>query len=76
MSAREPALTCASDSPGGCGVCGDVAIAGEVRELGGGIATILTEGGPLTAALDLVDDVRVGDEVLVHQGFIIARVTP
>jgi hydrogenase maturation factor len=31
-------------------------------------------GGARHVALDLVDDVAVGDEVLVHQGFAISRV--
>ncbi|MFN2431843.1 MAG: HypC/HybG/HupF family hydrogenase formation chaperone [Gemmatimonadota bacterium] len=41
-----------------------------------GTAAVALEGVVIEVALDLLDDVAVGEEVLVHQGFAIGRVAP
>lgn len=57
-----------------CHLCGDEAIPGRVLalDLATRTAIVALEGEPSTVALDLVD-ARVGDVLLVHMGFAIAR---
>lgn len=66
---------CAPGPAGHCSVCGDEAVA--VRVLAVDCATDTARVvGPLeadTVALDLVEDVMVGDRLMVHMGFAIAR---
>lgn len=63
---------------GGCELCGDVAHPLTVLRIddASGTAVALLNGQEVAVALDLVDDVRAGDVVLVHQGFAIERVAP
>lgn len=67
---------CGPGPAGHCSVCGDEAVA--VRVLAVDPATDTARVvGPLeadTVALDLVEDVRVGDRLMVHMGFAIAQV--
>jgi len=65
------------DSPDGvCHLCGDEAVIGRVLDIDPGTRTgsVAMPGGTATVALDLVD-ASVGDDVLVHLGFAIERVT-
>ena len=57
-----------------CHLCGDEAIAGRVIavDVSAGTATVSFDSGQATVALDLVD-AAVGDTLLVHLGFAIAR---
>ena len=62
---------------GSCHVCGDVAVVGRVVEVNESNRTgtiAFPDASTNMVALDLVD-VRVGDQVLVHLGFAIERVT-
>ena len=81
---RPAVKSCAPDDPAGCALCGDEAIPARVLDIrtGLGVATVTmlatgvaspAVGAEVDAALDLVDDVAVGDIVLVHQGFVISR---
>lgn len=57
-----------------CHLCGDQAVAGRVVALDADArtATVAYECGTATVALDLVD-AQIGDALLVHLGFAIAR---
>ena len=59
---------------GSCHLCGDEAVAGRVLAVDAATrtATVAFESGTATVALDLVD-AAVGDALLVHLGFAIAR---
>ncbi|CAN5832179.1 hypothetical protein BH23GEM9_BH23GEM9_30260 [soil metagenome] len=72
-----PAPACTTDVHGHCSLCGDEAVPGVVISLlvADGMASVRTASGMLTAALDLVGDVRIGDVLLVHQGFAITKVS-
>jgi D-sedoheptulose 7-phosphate isomerase len=60
-----------------CSTCRDEAVAGVVIAIASAdrTASVQLATGPeaVTVALDLVEDVAVGDNVLVHQGFAIQR---
>ena len=75
QTARE-APACEPGPDGTCALCGDEATPGRVLAVDAGTRTaeVAMPGGARHVALDLVDDVAVGDEVLVHQGFAISRV--
>lgn len=62
---------------GDCHLCGDVATIGRVMAIDAAARTALVAFTDLstTVALDLVD-ASVGDDLLVHLGFAIARVDP
>jgi hydrogenase expression/formation protein HypC len=51
-----------------------VAIPSKVVEIEGAMATVELGGNRSTARIDLIDDVKVGDYVLVHAGFAISTV--
>lgn len=61
-----------------CSVCGDVGIPGTVLALGAeaGMATVQMPDEARAVAVDLLDDLKVGDVVLVHAGVAIARIDP
>ena len=61
---------------GPCHLCGDEALVGRVLEIDARTRTATVElaGHRATVALDLVD-AGVGDDVLVHLGFAIERVS-
>ena len=61
---------------GPCHLCGDEAVVGRVVSIDADMrtATVAFPDGAAIVALDLVD-AWVGDEVLVHLGFAIERVT-
>lgn len=67
---------CVPDSAGHCSICGDEATAAQIRALdrAGGTALVLMGGVERTIALDLLEDAKVGDQVLVHMGFAIGRI--
>lgn len=81
MSGLPPA--CVPEEHRACSVCGDEGLLGEVLEAPNGEAMgrVRLEresaaGGGLeqVVAFDLLEDVGVGDRVVVHMGFAIARV--
>ncbi len=57
-----------------CITCGDVAVEATVVALGDQAATIEKEGARETVAIDLVEDVRVGDQLLCHAGVALEKV--
>ena len=61
---------------GPCHLCGDEAVVGRVVAVDARsrTATVSLPDGPVTVALDLVE-ATVGDDVLVHLGFAIERVS-
>lgn len=69
------ALRCDGQA-GECHLCGDEAVVGRVLEIDARarMATVELAGHRATVALDLVD-AGVGDDVLVHLGFAIERVS-
>ena len=74
MSERGIHVACTSTGDGHCPLCGDAVVALRVDVVhGDGTACGHGPDGEATIALDLVTDVEVGDRVLVHQGFAIAR---
>lgn len=69
-------LECTPGPKGRCSVCGDEAVAVRVLHVDRDADTAqvegATEGQPV--ALDLLDDVQVGDRLMVHMGFAIGRI--
>ncbi len=54
-----------------------LAIPVEVREvLDGGMAKVSLDGVIKTVSIALVDDVKVGDYVVLHVGYALARIDP
>ncbi len=76
--ARDPAgAACAPEEGASCAICADEGIVMEVIDLPApGVARVRAPGGrPARAvAIDLLEDVRPGDRLVVHLGFAIARV--
>ena len=61
---------------GACHLCGDEAVVGRIIHMNAGTRTATVEfpDGSAPVAMDLID-AGVGDDVLVHLGFAIERVT-
>lgn len=59
-----------------CGLCLDEALVAEVLAVSrsGELAEVSMNGHAVTVAIDLIDAVEVGDRLLVHAGFAIARI--
>ena len=80
MTERVPGAYCAGactpGPDGSCSLCADEAASGRVLSVDAevGTAAVALAGVVAMVALDLVDGVRPGDTVLVHQGFAIARI--
>jgi hydrogenase maturation factor len=67
-------VPCSPDDHGDCCVCGDEALPMRVLAVGDdSTATVVGADAQITVATDLVPDVTVGDTLLIHQGFAIAR---
>jgi hydrogenase maturation factor len=65
---------CSPDDHGHCSACGDEALPMRVLAVGNdATATVVGADAQITVATDLIVDVAVGDTLLVHQGFAIAR---
>ena len=72
--ARDEAPVCIPGPDGRCALCADEGLPGQVLELHPGLmGWVALEGARQEVALDLLDEVRVGDWVLVHLGVAIAR---
>ena len=56
-----------------CITCGDVAVEADVVEIAGMRAVVGRDGAREEIAVDLVDDVRVGDRLLCHAGVALER---
>ena len=68
------AVACSPQGPC-CSVCGDDAVEMRVTVvLPAGLARVSGAPGEMEVATDLVGEVAVGDRLMVHQGFAIARV--
>lgn len=72
------AATCAPDAHGHCSICGDEATLVRVVAIdaAGATAEVVLGDVASTVALDLLDEVEVGDAILVHMGFAISRIDP
>ena len=57
-----------------CITCGDVAVQARVAELDDRYAVVEKDGVRETVAVDLVDDLKVGDTVLCHAGVALEKV--
>jgi D-sedoheptulose 7-phosphate isomerase len=62
------------DEGEGCITCGDVAVTARVAEVRGATAVIEKYGAREEIAIDLVEEVRVGDQLLCHAGVALERV--
>lgn len=67
---------CTPGPAGRCSVCGDEAVAVRVLHVDRETDTARVEGATegRDVALDLLDDVQVGDRLMVHMGFAIVRI--
>ena len=76
MTADTRSLPQVCNTDGDCRLCADDASVGRIAAVDGMAQTALVEfeSGTTIVALDLVD-ACVGDEVLVHMGFAIQRVS-
>lgn len=64
--------TCLPD--GYCAVCSDEGLPGQViKLLEDDMALLMMENGEQDVAIDLIENVQIGDTLLVHLGFAIAR---
>ena len=69
----DSAPVCTPGPDGRCALCADEGLPARVLEVRpGNLAWVAMPNGEQEIALDLVDDVRPGDWVLVHLGFAIA----
>ena len=68
--------SCTTDGHEHCAVCADDGLAVEVVAIDHetNTATALADGTEHVVALDLTEGVRIGDTIIVHLGFAIARV--
>ena len=75
MTDRHDVANRCDATDGQCHLCGDVAVVGRVMEVNepARTAVVMIDGAPKSVATDLVD-ARIGDELLVHLGFAIARI--
>lgn len=65
---------CVPDDRGSCSICGDEGRTGVVLPpVESTDARVRFENGVERIALDLLDDVRPGERIVVHMGFAIAR---
>jgi hydrogenase assembly chaperone HypC/HupF len=70
----DEAPVCTPGPDGRCALCADEGLPGQVLALrADGLALVGLEAGEQEVALDLVAEAQVGDWVLVHLGFAIAR---
>lgn len=68
------ALECIPNADGSCAICADEGIPGQVLELRPfNMALVQMPTTEQEVALDLLDDVQVGDRLLVHVGVAIAK---
>jgi hydrogenase maturation factor len=72
----ERAALCEPGPDGSCQLCGDVAVRALVLAVDAAAneASVAMVGGNGVVAIDLVENVRPGDLLLVHQGFAIERI--
>lgn len=67
---------CIPDEHGHCAICSDEGIPGRVLALQPyNMALLAMPTGEQEVAIDLVDDVQIGDELLVHVGVAIAKIS-
>lgn len=66
---------CISGPDGSCSICADEGLPGQVLELRPfDMALVALPEGEQEVALDLVENVQVGDQLLVHVGVAIAKI--
>lgn len=66
---------CIPGPEGSCAICADEGLPGQVLELRPfNMALVALSEGEQEVALDLVENVQVGDQLLVHVGVAIAKI--
>ena len=66
---------CIPDAEGHCSICSDEGIPGQVLALRPfNMALLEMPTGEQEVAIDLIDNVQIGDVLLIHIGFAIARI--
>jgi len=77
-SASRPPDNCVPNADGSCSICGDEALPGVVENIRpeSGTAEVRTGSGITTVAIDLLEEVSIGDTVMVHLGFAIGHFAP
>ena len=68
-----PGVHCTSTPEDHCITCSDAALAACVIEVNFALARVTTEGQTTEVDISLVDQVAVGDHLLIHGGVAIAR---
>lgn len=67
-------IDCLPHSDGYCAICADEGIPGQVLSLKPNVmALVKTNQGDREIAVDLIEEIKVGDWVLIHAGVAIAR---
>lgn len=68
-----PSTVCEPGPDGHCAICSDEGIPGQVLEIRpNNLALVELPSGQLEIALDLLDNVQIGDQLLIHAGVAIA----
>jgi len=75
ISASHSPDNCVPNADGSCSICGDEAIPGVVQNIQSKSATaqVRTSSGITTVAIDLLDEVSIGDTLMIHLGFAIGH---
>lgn len=73
---RKPDLSTSTSTAVACELCLDEAVVAEVLAVSrsGELAEVSMNGQAVTVAIDLIEAVEIGDRLLVHAGFAIARI--
>lgn len=77
ISASHSPENCVPNADGSCSICGDEAIPGVVENIQTESATadVRTSSGTTTVAIDLLDEVSIGDTLMIHLGFAIGHLS-
>ena len=69
-----PTIVCDPGPDGYCAICSDEGKPGRVLELlPDNLALVQTDSGQEEVALDLFDNIQIGDHLLIHVGVAIAQ---
>ncbi|GAC1415164.1 MAG: hypothetical protein NVSMB53_13550 [Gemmatimonadaceae bacterium] len=77
ISASHSPDHCVPSADGSCSICVDEAIPGVVENIHTESATaeVRTSTGTTTVAIDLLDEVVIGDTLMIHLGFAIGHLS-
>ena len=69
-----PSIVCEPGPDGHCAICADEGIPGRVLEIRpNNLALVEMPSSQIEVALDLIDNVQIGDQLLIHAGVAIAE---